>query len=445
MEEKNNFKINKIIKFLILTGAAALIYWKGDFKKTFLPKPAELFLFSSLMFSFIYALRTGLANKLKCINKPIYYSILMILFSLLIGTVYGMLKYNVGFNIQGIAYSIKLPLFIFLFITVYVFIREDELFYKNLCMAFYLSPLIFTPFLFYPGLADKFSLLSTSRFMGFTPSPNIAAMFNCIAFSFIFTIFVFDLFDKGIKKSLLFLSLSLGLGALVLWSQSRAYFIALLFSIIFPSFLVSGFYFKERYKVLLISFLMLVLIIPMFFILPNSVKRPLILRLSYFEKLAHPATFATTSVYEERLVPNSNKATTKLVKVGTAPDARVTVLKYYFQLLKKDPLIFVFGLGINHESRFNLILNKGEVHCANSILDIILFGGVGLAAALVALFILIIINLRKMIAEGRAMLQVNIFRLGSITALLGMWCAAIFIGSPLFGFHFWILLAMSLV
>jgi len=155
----------KISKFLLILAAVSLIFRKGLFLQTFIPKPFEIFLFLALISSFFYFFPKNL-NKFKIIDKKIYLALFIFLFSVGLATLISYLRYGVGFNIGGVLNTVRFLIMTITFILFYVFFKEDKIFYKRVWWTFFV-PVIFIPLLIFPELAYKFSIVEQNgRFYG---------------------------------------------------------------------------------------------------------------------------------------------------------------------------------------------------------------------------------------------------------------------------------------
>ena len=411
--------IKIIIKFTLIGGVFLLSFAKWDFKNTLILKPSDVAFIIAILAAFSWLILGKNFKKLKNIEKPILLALILIVFSVFLASLYGYLKYGLVFDFAGLVLFLKLFWLIGLFIIVYLLLKEEPAFLKSLYKAFCLSSIIYLPFLLLPALAQKLSLIGGGyRFMGLTQSPNSQAAISFVAFVFLLVIFLDALFKNDFKRALIFLILWVGVEALTLWSQSRAYFIAIWVVIFLATFLIGKFYKKGLAEIIIFILLIMVVALNTKILVPSQVRE----------------------LFSRRLVDTKN-----LIKSpeNLQSDIRIQRLIYFRDLFLKDPYLLFLGAGVNYGNKFDLEMKGERFGTESGIFDLVIVGGIGTIVGLIILAIITLKNLKnKFFSEDK---EGVIHILGSIVALVGIWVAGIFIGSPLFGFYFWILLAMALV
>lgn len=406
----------EINKALIILGTASFIYWPKVFKEGFfVPVRFDLIFFFVVVISLCFFIDKIIKKKnygLTYKENEIYLVLSVFLLSILIATTISFIRYDLGFDFKGISYLLKVLLGIILFIVVHRYLKEDKLFYKKLSFAFYVPSLFFIFFIFSPQLAEDLDMLAGgNRFQGLMSNPAIFAQLALVASSYSVTFLLFSLYKKRLVNLFINLIVLLGLSILIYWTQTRTYLIALFGVITISNILVAKYFNKDLFKALFFIFLLSVFILCLFFLLPDSIRNLLEIRLYQ--------SFDTTE------------------------ETRYSLLKYYVEQLSLNP----FGLGLNYEQKFTLEwhLSNGEVWNLgpHSFLDIAVFGGILAVFCMIYLLWKVFLNLRQRLKNYSD--DMTAYYLASSTAVFGLWIASIFMGSPIFFLGFWILLAMALI
>ncbi len=429
----------KISKFLLILATVSLIFRKGLFLQTFIPKPFEFFLFLALISSFFYFFPKNL-NKFKIVDKKIYLALFIFLFSVGLATLISYLRYGVGFNIEGVLNTIRFLIIFIIFILFYTYLRADEVFFKRVWLSF-LIPIIFTPFLIFPELAYKLSIAEAdNRFYGFLQNPALASLFFLVALSFFFGLFFKNFYQKKKLFFLLFFFSSVIMVSFIFWSQSRATWIAMIVSLITLNYLIINVFKKINY-VFLNLFLTLLLLVISFIILPSSVKTTFLLRIfpeyTSFVRESHP-DLRTTSSEQFRQVLS------KIKTEGSIPDilydqSRPTIWKEYLKLSLKNPL----GLGLNYFPILAIKINGEPSGVHNDYLDFLAYGGMGALGAFLYILWRAFVNIRNKLKNFLS--PYIVYRIGISSALVGLLIYGILNGVALFDYLFWILLVMAFV
>ena len=435
----------RISKFLLILATVSLIFRKGLFLQTFIPKPFEFFLFLALISSFFYFFPKNL-DKFKIIDKKIYLALFIFLFSVGLATLISYLRYGVGFNIEGVLNTIRFLIIFITFILFYVFFKEDEIFYKRVWWTFFV-PVIFIPFLIFPELAYKFSVVGEGgRFYGLLQSPADASLFFLIALSFSFGLFLKNFYQKKGFFCLAYFLLTVTMTSFVLWSQARAAWFGMVGSLIMVSYLVIIAFRKNLLKNLLLNAVMIILILILSFtILPSSTKIMSILRI--FPQYNHYVREKFNNIHQLSS-QNLNDLISKIKKESTSPvpdlfynQPRLAIWKDYLKLIPKNPL----GLGLNYYRPELAVKLQGKplggYH--NLLLECWTYGGITALGAFLYLLWRIILNIKNKIRDNSKN-PLTIYNIGIASALFGLIINSIF-GGLIFFYFVWIILAMALI
>lgn len=435
--------LSKISKFLLILATLSLIFRKGLFLQTFIPKPFEIFLFLALIAGIFYFSPKNL-EKLKFIDRKIWFPLLIFLFSTGLATLISYLRYDVGFNTEGILNTVRFLIMIITFILFYVFFKEDEIFYKRVWWAFF-TPVIFIPFLIFPKLAYKFSIVGQGgRFYGLLQSPADASLFFLIALSFFFVLFLKNFYQKKWYFCSVYFLLTVTMASLILWSQARAAWFGMFGGLIMASCLVIIAFRKNLLKNLLLNAVMIILILILSFaILPSSAKTILILRIfpQYFhyvrEKVDDIPQLSSQNLSD--LISKIKRENASLDLFYDQP--RLAIWKDYLKLIPKNPL----GLGLNyyHPQLAMELQGKPLGGYHNLLLEFWTYGGIASLGAFLYLLWRIILNIKKKIRDNSEN-PLTIYSIGIVSALFGLMIHALF-GGLIFSYFFWILLALALV
>ena len=443
-------KLEYITQLLILAGIVTHPVWNWSFKTAFILKPSDFFFALAIAGSIFYFLGDG-RNNLKKIPKLLYVALFLFGASIILGTVMGYLRYGIPVgdwhlilhHLERIGGGFILLLFFF------ISLKESIRFRQRLYGAFWVSAFPFIPFLFWPALAQEFGMVTDGHFMGLAGNTGMFAALIFPAFVFAFFLFLRSLFAKDAKGSpvriLLFCFLWLAIEALILWSASKAFFGAVVLSVIFGT-LIAGYFYKVGPKRIFSSLTLILIVV--FLLLPFSPAFEKFKGFSLF-----PESFSKSMDRVKRIVELQTKnEISEIPRAGEElPFAtRPVGFYYYISLFKEDPLIPLLGLGINYAQKFDLILSRDQginsISIGRSILsDIFLYGGVG---AVIAVIIFIWLIWQRIIMLFRANERERsiepIYVLAPAVTLLGWWSAAIFLGTPFILIPNWILLGMAL-
>lgn len=457
-------------KFFLILGAVSLIFRKGQFLESFLPKPFEVFLLFALITTLLYFLLSKNWSKLKIIPKEIYLLPLVFILSAGLATLVSYFKYGVSFNTEGILNVGRILVIVIAFLLISFYLREDKLFYKRLCLAL-LAPLIFIPFLILPELTYQFSIVGDDgRLYGFDEFPSLMAASSIVALAILFALFFENYYSSGadiLSKAryssradisskarykihqflpIVYFFLTAAVAALIFWTQSRGAWLGMIgVLLIIPILTGFSFFKKNIIKHLLISsFLIVLILIIGFLILPSSAKTVVILRIfpqythQYISKLHQPdARLFSQQDLSDLITEITKKPSFQAIGEGiTYSQPRFTLWTAYSKLIPKNPL----GLGINYFPDLAVKINDNSPRGPyNTILEFWVWGGIG---ALIAIFFLIwkiILNIKIKLKT-----RPDFWTIGVVAALFGLSIFAFFDNMSIHKI-IWILLAMALI
>jgi hypothetical protein len=197
----------------------------------------------------------------------------------------------------------------------------------------------------------------------------------------------------------------------------RTYVISIIGVIIIANFLVGAHLKKKQLKTIFAISLGMLLVCLIFLSLSPTIRTSIFGRISFAN--------GSYALYDKSQEP------------------RFATWKYYSALIPKN----ILGIGLNFEQRFFVrwFLPNGDIWqlTPHSILDLWVYSGVLGSFAIFYLLWKSLIQIKSLLKKQTNKLIV--YRIGAWTALVSLWIASFFNGSPIFYPGFWILLAMSLV
>lgn len=496
-------RTEQAIRFFLIAGVFTLIFWKGSIKENFIPKPSELFFGLALASGLFYLIFFDRFAELKKIRKDVLFTIFLLISSMAIAMLYGYFRYDLPLiTAKGISYLLRFGAGIGLFSLATIFLKKDSVFIKKLYAAFALPPLIYVAFVFVFAVKYQFPDffgVNPYRFTGFASLSTFTALLTFISFVFVICFLLPIVFSREVKKNVILLFIGAmaltGFSAIITWTSSRSYFGAMWFSAVLGS-VVMGLYYKRN-----IARTGIVILAVVSLLLWGIALIPIESRTSFFSFFKHsielrflstwpvvnnavkqindPHKFYSEFVLDEaakKLVIGSSPTAAPVSESVVASDQNVVVvadtdnepdttyyqrvfgyktgrllgIAYYLDFFSKDTFSFIFGLGLNYEQKFSLIWDpgwaQGGAHGANSGLDVFLYGGIGEFIGIFILGYLVFRNIRSKFISGASKNLVIIYSLAPALALFGLVPGGIFAGlaAHLFGFYFWILLAMAL-
>lgn len=425
----------KISRFLLILSTISLIFRNGYFLSL---KPFEV-LFSLGAISGLFYFFPKNTDKLKIIDKKIYWALLAFASSILLATFISYFRYGIGLGYDGLSFLLRFLIVITAFILLHIYAKEDKMFFKNIWLSF-LTPIVFSLFLILPELAYKLPFAKADgRFYGFAEGPVITAIPLIVSFSFIFSAFL-NAFYKKRRSAILYFPLSVVNGALLLWTQSRSFWLGTIGAILLISALMA-IYKKTGLKYFALNILLAATIMTTaFFILPSPVKIMLLLRIypqytaNYHNENKNFGNFTPSDLMELK-----NKITSDEVSPSIFYDQpRPKMWGAYLQVIARNPL----GIGLNRTPEMLVAIKTNYQSTHNLFLDITVWGGVGALASFLYLIYAAILNTKNRLKEKSD--PYFVYHLGIGAALFGLMIASNF-ESLTFARSIWILLAMALI
>ncbi|KKU85554.1 MAG: hypothetical protein UY15_C0029G0008 [Parcubacteria group bacterium GW2011_GWA2_47_9] len=439
--------LENITRFFLLAGIVTHPIWSWSFKATFIPKPSDFFFILAIAGALAYFYTKG-RKDLFLVPRLLYAALFLFGASIALGTAMGYIRYGIpvgGWHLV-LYYLVRVGGGFILLLFSYISLKDSFWFRKAIYGAFAASFLVFIPVLLMPGFWEKFSN-EQGRFFGLAGNAGMFAVLVFPSFVFAFFLLLRALFSPYAKKSIFQLApLAIGLEMLILWSGTRSYFGAIILTVVVGSAILGRFYGFGLKKILVSTALMGFAAFLVLFLFPASVHRAGLLNQypAYFQVAREQAEqirhFAELQVRENNYeIPRAQLLTTQ--------EPRLSGFQYYFSLLKADPLILLFGVGINYEHKFSmpLLVGKGDMLAAGSVVfDPFLYGGIGAALGLLLLVWMILKRIMLLFKVREEPVQDPIYVLAPAITLLGWWAAAIFMVTPIALIPNWILVAMTL-
>jgi len=429
-----NLTLEQINKNLVLIALIALIYRKGNFYNTFIPKPFEIIVLLIVLLVVVGIFKN---NKIKefffSISKDIRIAFICLIFSVLIGWGASAMK--------GIPYTFNALLefgtFIFslsIFLLILIYTRNDKNYVKIYFYAL-LLPALYGIFIFFPQAAYYLQLGSSGTFLGFTMNPNIISKILLIPTFFFISYSLFKYEQKWARPVYVIIS-SLTV-SLLFWTASRGGLISLLIASIFIwlVFSLHNFNWKKLFYSGLIIFVILTI---GFTLTPATGKQRVVLRALYPSGSDH-------SSYLPIEDKSAGEVITKFIndKVGSpaiiyfSRETRFQIWPFYLRQVLANPL----GIGPNTHFSFNLLDYSGDYINSgphNTFLQIWLWGGLLGILSFLYIYISAFQNLFMKLKS-----DFNPFALALLGALFSVSISVMFDDSLSF-FWFFIILALAL-
>jgi hypothetical protein len=431
------FSTPGLTEILLVLGTALAIYWQ-PLSKTILLKASDAAFVAAI---FLWILTFNQAQWMRTLKWGDVWFIPPLLASILVATLMGYVHYRLGMSRSGILLLGRLLTCIALFIVILSLLRRDTSLGKWVSLAL-LSPLLLFPAMVIPHIfAPMWD--GAGRFQGLTLNANTAAKGALIAFALAYTLGAYEAGMKRRLPALAFFGVAAGMLALILWTQSRGNLIAAFVSALLGTVLVTKHRRIPKLKFALVTVSGLALIVIGIFLLgPRQFIVAYLTRVSP----AYYGTAETPTIGQQTpprsAGPRAMKGLQRFLE-GIIPriedDVRMPAIRYYTGLLSTNYL----GLGLNYESKFTVYDAPTRIrNGANTILDLPIYGGVGAVLSVVYLAFLVG---RRTKQKLTVTIDENVrYTIGAVTALGGLWSAAVLVGSPLFDYPFWILTAIAL-
>ena len=430
-----NLTFEQINKNLVLFALITLIYRKGNFYNTFIPKPFEIILVFIILLTFFDLLNN---NKLKdfflSINKKIWLALSCLVLSVFIGWGVAIFVKQIPVNLNVVLEFGNFVISLVIFVLVLFYTKNDEMNAKRYLYAL-LLPVIYIVFLVFPEWAYYFHMGNNGTFLGFTMSPNIISKILLIPVLFFITYSLFEFKNKWLKVGSIIVSCALI--ALLFWVSSRGGLVALVVALIFL-WLIFSFHRFNWEKLFFSGIIILMIFLVGFFITPETGKQRVILRILY-------PSGSDRSGYVDVQDKSARNVISKFISeksgspifVYSERETRFQIWPFYFKQVLTNPL----GMGPNTHFSFDLIDYTGEYINSgphNTFLQIWLWGGLLGIMSFLFIFISAVKNL-----VIRLKSDFNPFALALLSSLFAVSVSIMFDDSLSF-FWFFIILALAL-
>ena len=430
-----NLTFEQINKNLVLFALITLIYRKGNFYNTFIPKPFEIILVFIILLTFFDLLNN---NKLKdfflSINKKIWLALSCLVLSVFIGWGVAIFVKQIPVNLNVVLEFGNFVISLVIFVLVLFYTKNDEMNAKRYLYAL-LLPVIYIVFLVFPEWAYYFHMGNNGTFLGFTMSPNIISKILLIPVLFFITYSLFEFKNKWLKVGSIIVSCALI--ALLFWVSSRGGLVALVVVLIFL-WLIFSFHRFNWEKLFFSGIIILMIFLVGFFITPETGKQRVILRILY-------PSGSDRSGYVDVQDKSARNVISKFISeksgspifVYSERETRFQIWPFYFKQVLTNPL----GIGPNTHFSFDLIDYTGEYINSgphNTFLQIWLWGGLLGIMSFLFIFISAVKNL-----VIRLKSDFNPFALALLSSLFAVSVSIMFDDSLSF-FWFFIILALAL-
>ena len=425
----------RVTAILLVLGTALTIYWQ-PLGRSFALKASDVAFVIAIgiwMLSFARERRPrGFVAAEVMFIPPL-------LASVLVATLFAYAHYHLGMSRNGTILLARLVTCIALFLTVRNLLLDDPSFRQKLGLAF-LSPLALFPAMLIPKISVAM-WDPIGRLQGLTVNANTAAVGYLIAFALAYTLTGYEVGGNRHRRALALFIVTIAMLALVLWTQSRAYFVAAFAAAVLGTVVVAQHHRLSTLKLAVaVSGGFALIVVGLFLLQPRALAIAQLIRIS-------PAYRAfDVPVPEPKAPPPGWRWTVKNVQQvvegslqKVEGDSRMAGIRYYSTLLAAN----YWGLGLNYETKFAMENAPTKTReGTNTILDIPVYGGIGAVLSLAYLGVLIAKRTRRNLSQP---VDENVpYTMGAVIALAGLWVAACLVGSPLFDYQFWILAAIAL-
>ena len=221
-----NLSLEKINKFLLYIALIALIYRKGNFYNSFIPKPFEILFVLLALTTGIYLIKE---RKLKdffyFIPKNIRIALLCLGGSIIAGWGIAAFFKGIPTNLNTLLEFGTFAIGITTFLLVLFYTKNDAGYHKKYFYAL-LFPAVYVLFFLLPEMKSSVYFDAAGRFMGLTINPNIISKTLLIPSLFFISYALFELKNKWFKIG--FISMAAGIVGLLFWISSRGALLSLL-------------------------------------------------------------------------------------------------------------------------------------------------------------------------------------------------------------------------
>ncbi|MFZ2150100.1 MAG: O-antigen ligase family protein [Minisyncoccia bacterium] len=427
--------LEQINKNLVFLAIIALIYRKGNFYNTFVPKPFEIILVLIIILTFVHLL---INKKFKAffssIDKKIWIALSCLLVSVFVGWAVAVFFKNVPINFNVILEFGNFVISLVIFVLVLFYTKNDKIFAQKYLYAL-LLPAVYTIFVLFTEGANYFNLENNGTFLGLTINPNIISKILLIPALFFITHSLFKLQNRWLRIG--YIAISCAMVALLFWVASRGGLVSLAISMMFVWLVFSLHHFNWK-KLFYSGGLLFIIFLIGFLITPQTGKQRVILRAlypsgsdysSYVEVINKPVD----DIVSKFITDKSDKH----VFIYANGENRFKIWPFYLKYILMNPL----GIGPNTHLSFSLKDNVGEYINSgphNTFLQIWLWGGLLGILSFLYIFINAFKNLRLQLKS-----EFNPTALALLGVLFAVSISVMFDDSLSF-FWFFIILALTL-
>lgn len=366
----------------------SLIFRKGNFYNSFIPKPFEVLFSVLIILTAVYLLTNKKAKDfLLSIPKNIWIAGLCLVGSIVVGWLAAIFIKGIPITLNNVLEFGTFAIGILSFIAVLFYTKNDAVSSKRYLYAL-LLPAGYVLFLFFPWMNDNAFFDAAGRFLGLTINPNIISKTLLIPALFFITYSLFDLKKKWLKVAAILVSA--GIVSLLFWISSRGALLSLVAGCVLLWIVFSLHSFSWKRAFYSGSLIVLIILIG-FSITPNARKKVVVNRILNSDTTTprpEPLTDESlTTIVQVSLENKTNPITApEAGQEKKLPETRLQIWSFYFNYVLRNP----FGVGPNTHSiqadslKANGILNSGP---HNTYLQIWLWGGLlGLVSFLFILF-----------------------------------------------------------
>jgi hypothetical protein len=450
---------------LLLLGTALTIFWQPLTGR--IPLKASDLLFGLAVCAWIGWLFSKRREPRTLVAPPrVVLPPMGLLASLIVATLFGYWRYGLTVDRGGIILLGRLAVCIALFVATYHLCRTDRSFGSRISFAL-LSPVVLVPAMMIPAWSAR--MWVQGRFQGLTVNPNTADLGICITLALAFTLGLHDLRTGRRTRAVCLALVAAAMVTLIILTQSRAYLAGAFASVVVGALLTPPSPAVPRTTTAaLAAAVFLIIVFANLLIVPQRLMSSYVARISW--GMLAPASSDTQAGPLAPVAPqpagrqalawsnwilrggrptfvhNQVGALDDLERVRNAglrrflenPHVQAAIL--YAELLPSNPL----GLGVNYVEKFFVYFPwiNGQHHGTNSILDIPIYGGIG--AVLSAGCLMLLVARKSRDRSHQDIDDALPYANGTAAAFLGLWVAAILLGSPIFDYQFWIVTAIAL-
>ncbi|MHB8512038.1 MAG: O-antigen ligase family protein [Actinomycetota bacterium] len=405
--------MERLAEVIVLGGTALLVYYTAAITQEGVNFFRSEFVYAVAIPPTLLWFMTGRRQKYTLLpSERIALPISTLSLCFFAATEFANIHYKLGFTRQGLTQLGSFLLGILMTIIVRRLVTRNNRFGSRLATAFFLPPLALLPVLVRPGLAVSVAsqvspdLVGQSRFAGLTSNPSSFALLLTIGLSFTWPLCIYWFGREQRRWGFTFLIFSLGLGGLLVTTQSRG-FAAASAMIVAVGSLVGIRKFSGGGRRRSVSYLLLfgALVFGSVYIIPSR-----------FRQGSHLANWDLSD--------------------------RLFLWKFYWRLIRNNPI----GYGLNYIGNFTVARPNGlhdPLPPHNSFLDMAMLGG---WFAVIALLLI----LRRVFQSAKKSLELldeqphHVYTFCACLAIFAMWAAGLVEGAPFFYAGFWVLLGFAL-